>query len=202
MSTLTLPEPALSAELPSSDSLYEFLDGKYVELPPMSTQASIVASRLVRELGIFAKVERLGEVASETLFGLTPRSRRMRRPDIAFVSYKRWPKNQPLPTTDPWPVVPEMIVEVVSPSDLAEGTHAKVKEYFVAGVQLVWLVYPQLAWVVAYESAQRMRGFTLADELDAEPILPGFRLPLQEIFDQPPTPPGNGEPDAEPEAGA
>src|SRR5271157_3962106 len=75
------PRPA-----PPEDALYEIVDGQYEELPPMSTQASIVASRLVVELSVFAKGHRLGEVVGETLFGLTPKSRRKYRLDAAFVS--------------------------------------------------------------------------------------------------------------------
>jgi Uma2 family endonuclease len=118
---------------------------------------------------------------------------------VAFVSYKRWPKDKPCPTTDPWPVVPELAVEVISPNDLAESVQAKVKEYLEAGVQLVWLIYPQLGWIVAYESLHRMRGFTMTDELDAEPVLPGFRLPLRELFSAPAAPQADGDSGSNPE---
>lgn len=184
MNALTTWGPTLTTDAPPPEALYEVIDGKYVELPPMSTQAIVVASRLMGELLMFAKNHRLGEVVSEMLFGLTPGSRRMRRLDVAFVSYQRWPRGRPFPTTDPWPVVPELAVEVVSPNDLAEDLQRKVKEYLDAGVQLVWLVYPQLAWVVAFASLQGVRGYGLSDTLDAEPVLPGFRLALRDLFDQ------------------
>jgi Uma2 family endonuclease len=190
MNALTTWGPTLPTDAPPPEALYEVIDGKYVELPPMSTQASLVASRLVRRLGIFADEKGLGEVAGETLFGLTPGSRRMRRLDVAFVSYQRWPRGRPFPMTDPWPVVPELAVEVVSPHDLAEDLQRKVKEYLDAGVQLVWLVYPQLAWVVAFTSVRRVRGYGLSDTLDAEPALPGFRLELRDLFDQVVSPEG------------
>jgi Uma2 family endonuclease len=202
MSTVTARDPAGPAlPPPPDDVLYEIVDGKYEELPPMSTQAGLILFRLARKLGNFAEEKQLGEVVTEVLFGLTPRSRRQHRPDAAFVSYKRWAKDRPVPRTDPWPVAPELAVEVISPTNLAESTQGKVKEYLEAGVQLVWVIYPQLGWVVAYESLQRMRGFTLADELDAEPFLPGFRLPLRELFSEPAAPAdGESAPEAEPTA--
>jgi len=166
----------------------------------MSTQASIVASRLVVKLSVFAEGHRLGEVVAETLFGLTPKSRRKHRPDGAFVSYKRWPEDRPAPTTDPWPVVPELAIEVISPNDVAESVQEKVKEYLEAGVRLVWLVYPRLGWVVAYESMHKMRGFTIADDLDADPVLSGFRLPMRELFSGAAAPPTNGAPATETES--
>jgi Uma2 family endonuclease len=178
------------------DVLYEIVDGKYEELPPMSTYAVIIASRLARKLGDFAESQQLGEVVSEMLFGLTPRSRRKHRPDVAFVSYQSWARNRPWPNTDPWPVVPELAIEVVSPNDLAESVQTKVQEYLDAGVNLVWVVYPNPGWVHVYESPQRLRGLVASDSLDGGSVLPGFTLPLAELFTQPAEPPGDGEKDA------
>ncbi len=168
--------------VPPVDALYEIVDGKYEELPPMSTQASVVASRLVGELMAFAKTHQLGEAVGETLFGLTPQLRRKHRIDAAFVSYQRWPKDRPTPTTDPWPVVPDLAIEVISPNDVAESVQERIREFLEAGVRLVWLVYPQLAWVIAYQSPHSLRGFTIADHLEAEPVLSGFRLAMRELF--------------------
>jgi Uma2 family endonuclease len=195
MSAVISWDPVASPVLPPppEDALYEIVDGRYEELPSMSMQAIVVVSRLSRKLGVFAEAKQLGEVVCEMLFGLTPTARRKHRPDVAFVSYKRWPKDRPSLTTDPWPVVPDLVVEVVSPNDVAESLQEKVKEYLGAGVSLVWLVYPQLGWVVAYESLHRMRGFAMADELEAEPVLPGFRLLMSELFNDLAAPPSNGE---------
>jgi len=199
-SVITWDPAAPPRPVPPEDALYEIVDGQYEELPPMSTQASIVASRLVVKLSVFAEGHRLGEVVAETLFGLTPKSRRKHRPDGAFVSYKRWPEDRPAPTTDPWPVVPELAIEVISPNDVAESVQEKVKEYLEAGVRLVCLVYPRLGWVVAYESMHKMRGFTIADDLDADPVLSGFRLPMRELFSGAAAPPTNGAPATETES--
>src|SRR6266540_4936354 len=135
-----------------NDVLYEVVKGQYVELPPMSTFAGLVASLLVRDLGKFADEHSLGRAVGEVLFGLTPDNSLRRRPDAAFVSYGRWAKDRPLPHTDPWPVVPELAVEVVSPNDLAEELRTKVSEYLRAGTQLVWVVYPRPGLVDVYES--------------------------------------------------
>ena len=90
--------------------------------------------------------------------------------------------------------MPELAIEVISPNDVAESVQEKVKEYLAAGVQLVWLIYPRLGWVVAYESLHKMRGFDLADDLDAEPVLPGFRLAMKELFSGPAAPPADNTP--------
>ena len=117
----------------------------------------------------------------------------MHRIDAGFVSYNRWPKNRPAPTSDPWPVVPELAIEVISPNDVAESVQERVKVFLEAGVRLVWLVYPQQARVIAYQSLQNLRGYTIADDLDADPVLPEFRLPMRDLFSGPAAPQANGE---------
>jgi Uma2 family endonuclease len=152
------------------------------ELPPMSTYALVIASLLVTHLNAFARPRRLGIAVGEVFFGLRPRSKKKHRPDVSFVSSAQWPLEKPWPHTDPWPVVPEIAVEAISPNDLAEEVMGKVKEYLEAGVRLVWVIYPKLGWVHVYESLARMRGLTVADRLDAGEVLPGFTLPLRELF--------------------
>lgn len=111
---------------------------------------------------------------------------RSRRPDVAFVPYTRWPVDRPLHSTNEWDVFPELFVEVVSPNDLVDELETKVEEYLQAGGRLVWVVYPRHRRVYVFEPGRPVRRLTRADDLDAEPVLPGFRLPLVELFPKPP----------------
>ncbi len=185
MTPITLEAPVV-VEAPSvadDGERYEIIDGKRVELPPMSAFASIVASRIVVEINIFARGNQLGEAVTDTLFRLPlPRSRN-RRPDGAFVSRHRWPRGQPVPLRDnAWDVVPDLAIEVVSPTDFAEDLLIKVDEYFRAGVSLVWVVYPSLRLIHVYESMAQIRVVTTADELDGGAVLPGFRVAVVALF--------------------
>jgi Uma2 family endonuclease len=182
--TVLMPAETLSPTPPPTEVLYEIVDGQYKELPPMSAEATLLAARLFRKLVVFLELHDLGEAVPELLCGLKPGARRKYRPDLAFVSYKRWPKDRPWPSTDPMLVVPDLAVEVVSPNDIAEDVQAKVKAYLEAGVQLVWVIYPPLGWMVVFEPQGRCRYLTTADELDGGSVLPGFRLPLRELFTQ------------------
>lgn len=174
--------PALAGGT-GEDVLYEIIDGQRVELPPMSAYASRVATRLVGWLSGFAEDNDVGEVASETLFRLPLGRLRNRRPDVAFVSYERWPKDRPQPAADnAWDVVPDLAVEVISPNDLADEILQKVAEYFQAGVRLVWVVYPVHRVVYVYESWTRVSIRTSAEELDGGPVLQGLRLSLAKLF--------------------
>jgi hypothetical protein len=103
--------------------------------------------------------------------------------DVAFVSFERWPKQRRIPRTEAWEVVPNLAVEVVSRTDSVDYIVDKVVEYFHAGVERVWVVFPSQEHVYVYESPTRVQILTRTDELCGEPILPQFRLPLGELFD-------------------
>jgi Uma2 family endonuclease len=189
MNIIVLPDQASSdqaAEEVASknpDVLYEIVNGQYVELPPMSTSAAVIASRLVIRLGGFAESRQLGQVVAQPLFPMAPGTKTRRRPDVAFVSYTRWAKDRPLPHTDPWPVAPELAIEVVSPTDQVEELFAKLVEYFQVGVLQVWVVIPKQSLIQVYQSLTKISGLTRSDELDGGDILPGFRLPLAFLFE-------------------
>ncbi len=150
----------------------------------MSAREAVLASWLAQLLGPFTFTHKLGRVVVETLFTLDPNSGLDRRPDVAFVSSERWPLRRPVPTTNAWEVVPNLAVEVVSKSNLAWELVAKIREYFTAGVQLVWVIYPTEGQVYIYESPTRIRVLQGSDELKAEPLVPGFRLPVSILFEE------------------
>jgi len=167
------------------EPLFEVINGEIVELPPMSFHSTKLATRLVGEIFAFLKINPLGEVASETLFRLPLEEdfHRNRRPDAAFVSYQRWPRGKPEAYSDnAWDVVPDLAIEVVSPSDPLEDLMDKLGEYFEVDVRTVWVVHPRQKLVQVYESMVVMRAFRIDDTLDGGQVLPGFRLPLKEIF--------------------
>jgi len=177
----TSPETSLEQD---DDLLYEVVDDKEVELPPMGAYDVWLATELVIHLGTFARRHQLGRAVQELLFDLGPTVRRKRRPDVAFVSYERWPRQRRVPRTEAWEVVPNLVVEVVSPSDRGNDIVDKVAEYFHVGVACVWVVFPSQEQVYIYESPSRVRILTRADELHGEPVLPHFRLPLTALFDE------------------
>ena len=167
----------------ASDDLYEVIDGQRVVLSPMGIFAAWIAGQIFGPLSHFARTQSVGRAVPEGLFHLPAPINRDRRPDVAFVSYQRWPKSRPLPATDnAWDVVPDLAVEVVSPTDQAEDLQGKIAEYFRAGVTLVWVAYPLQSEVYVYESPTQIRVLTRNDELDGGIVLPDFRLSLAELF--------------------
>jgi Uma2 family endonuclease len=171
---------------------YEVIDGRIVEMAEMSVESGDIANTISFRLTEFGDRQAQGRGYGEILFKLPLPVDRNRRPDAAYVSYSRWPKNRRKPTTNAWNVLPELMVEVMSPSDLAEEIMEKLKEYFDSGVTRVWVVYPRFELVYVYESFTTVTILTRDQELVGEPFLPGFRLPIAELF------PTGEEPPAQP----
>jgi Uma2 family endonuclease len=111
---------------------------------------------------------------------------RNRRPDVAFITFDRWPADRALPYRgEPADVVPELVVEIASPNDKVEELLTKAYEFLeagVRGVRLVWLVFPGLKVIHAYESVDALRPFKLKDELDGGTVLQSFRVPMSALF--------------------
>jgi Uma2 family endonuclease len=165
---------------PSNDVLYEVVNGVRVE-KPMGLVENAIASLLQESLGPFCRTNQLGRAVMETLFEI-PGSGNDRKPDVAFVSFARWAADRPLPRVNAWPIAPDLAVEIISPTDKAFDVVEKVQEYFKGGVRQVWHVYSHIEQVFIFDSPTAVRVLTRADELIAEPVVPGFRMPLAELF--------------------
>jgi len=197
MSIATIPEPRVFSQPVvngrkdfgpvADDSLYEIVHGQRVELPPMSFFAILIASRLNTALSTFVEAHQLGTSVTEALFILAGQEKIRRRPDVAFVSHHTWPRTRPFPKEGDLEVVPDLAVEVVSPTDLAEQVFAKIVEYFHYGVKQVWMILPTLEMVYVYDSLRTVRVVTEDQEL-ADTIIPGFRWHLRELFQPHPKP--------------
>jgi Uma2 family endonuclease len=167
------------------EHLYEIVDGQRVELPPMSILASRVTNCLHSHLGhhILSLGKPTGEALMEALFRLPLPVDRNRRPDVAFVSAKAIAETPAQPGSDnAWAILPDLMVEVISPHDVADEIVDKVSEYFTAGTKLVWVVYPTQRLIYVYESPRQVRILGESDELDGGVVLPGFRIGISSLF--------------------
>jgi Uma2 family endonuclease len=81
-----------------------------------------------------------------------------------------------------FPGAPELVVEIVSPSNRADELQAKVLEYLEAGARVVWIIYPKQQTVLIHTSASEVRLKSASEVLDAEPVLPGFRANVAQLF--------------------
>lgn len=166
--------------VPDTDQLYEVIDGLPVVLSDHVASA-VIGCRIGDELNHFS-MPGLGIAYGQMLFKLPLPADRNRRPDVAFVPYSVWPRTRPLPNTNAWNVLPSLCVEVVSPTDLAEEVMTKVNEYLTAGVRLVWVVYPVLQMVIAFDSPTSAKVYGRTDDVPADPVVPGFTFKLADLI--------------------
>jgi Uma2 family endonuclease len=105
----------------------------------------------------------------------------VRIPDAAFTRWDRFPGRRrpdaPVPR-----LAPNLAVEVLCRSNTPGEMAAKRQDHFTAGVEVVWEIDPRARTVVVYTSVTDSRTLTAADTLNGDPVLPGFTLPLQELF--------------------
>jgi Uma2 family endonuclease len=167
------------------DRLYEVVDGEIVE-KTMGAREYWIANVLGGYLIPFVRDRQLGRAMIEYVFRINAATNLQRRPDAAFVTSARWPLNRSLPDVPVWDMVPDLAVEVVSPSNSASEVQRKIHEYFGAGVVQVWVVYPEQRQIYQYASPTQIQVITAQQELDGGELLPGFRLPLRSLFEDDP----------------
>jgi Uma2 family endonuclease len=176
------PRPFLS----HPDALYEVVDGQVVELAEMGTYAAIVATYLAADLVNYLRDRRIGWACTEGSFILDRDRDLRRRPDVAFVSHDRWPADCRVSRRGDLAVVPDLVVEVLSPNDAHDDVSAKTAEYFQYGVRQVWLVESLRSRVWVFTTPDTVRILTEADTLDGGDLLPGFSIPVARLFDNVP----------------
>ena len=126
------PSTAIAPTIPD-DMLYEVVDGQILE-KNMGSRENEIATILGGYLFQFARANRLGRALVEFVFRIIVEENMQRRPDVAFVSHARWPYNRRVPDVPVWDMVPDLAIEVISPSNSASAVHRKVHDYFKAGV--------------------------------------------------------------------
>ena len=183
MATATFPDVSVDAgPIVTDDRLYEVIDGKVVEKANMGTYQTEIATILSNYLGPYARQNGCGRVIVEAIVRIDEKTQY--RPDIAFVSFEKWPKKRRTPDKDPWEIIPDLAIEVISKSDKSVEVLAKVRHYFRAGVRGVWLVYPTLEVIHIYDSFDQVRVLTRDGALDGGDFIPGFQLPLASLFEE------------------
>lgn len=182
----TATERDLRAALRRSDRLYELVDGTLVE-KPMGLSESIIAGRVLTKISRYAEEHDLGLVAGEAgtvrlLKGL------VRIPDMGFFCWDKFPDGL-LPSKPIPDLAPDLAVEVLSKGNTAAEMRRKLREYFLAGVRLVWMIDPRRRQAEVYTAPDAPEA-TLDEtqELEGGDVLPGFRLPLAELFARLPAP--------------
>lgn len=165
--------------------LCELIDGTLVE-KPVGWAEAIVAANLITFLGAYVLRKDLGAVSGADSTLRMASSGRVRLPDVAFVSRDRLPPTlQPIPT-----LAPDLAVEVLSESNTPAEIDQKLREYFQSGTRLAWVIDPRARAAAVYHApGEPTRVLSESDTLDGEQVVPGFTLPVADLFrNVPPAP--------------
>ena len=167
-------------ELPDDHMRHELVEGELRTMPPAGERHGWVAMAVGSK--IFDHVERqgLGRVyAAETGFVLRRAPDSVRAPDVAFVAADRVPGSNSRGFAE---LAPDLVLEVVSPSDRASELAEKAAMWLDAGVRVVWVVDPQARLAAVHHPGGLVTVLRQDGVLEGEDVLPGFRLPLAPLF--------------------
>jgi Uma2 family endonuclease len=181
-------------QLPRDGRRWDIVFGRVIEMPPAWPESSRVAIQLAFHLESFRRQRGLDCVVfgSDAGFLLSERAEpgeppTLVSPDASVVQRARLPVDKP---PGFWLVVPDLAVEVVSPSDRWRDVEDKIQAYVQAGVRLLWVLDPRTQSATIYAPGRPPRTLRAPDDvLDGGEVLPGFQVALRELFSDPRTAP-------------
>ncbi len=160
----------------------ELIDGRIVSLTPTGFEHGDIEFTLGTELKQFVSARNLGWViGGEVGIYIHRNPDRIRAADIAFVSKQRTAQRPPHGYLE---LAPELVVEIISPSDLWQGVREKIQDYFSTGVERVWIVEPDNRAVLVYRNSTEAQELHEGDTLHGEGILAAFALPVADLFSE------------------
>jgi Uma2 family endonuclease len=166
---------------PAASGPSELVRGEIRAMTPASAAHGIIAGSIFAALNSFVEERALGICFPDnTGFLLPGLGDTVRSPDASFVSAE---KLSPAGIGSGWVVAaPELVVEVLSPTGTASELEAKLRDYFVSGTRLAWVIDPANRTVHVRGPAEVERLLAVGEALDGGDVLPGFALPVERLF--------------------
>jgi Uma2 family endonuclease len=167
--------------LSDDDKLYELIDGERREIPRLTMWQGEVEVNLAMRLHTHVRSRALGCVSiGKVAFIVRRNADRVRAADIAFIRRERVP---PLEARQHiMEVVPDLVVEILSKHDTVEEISDKIDDWLAAGVPVLWIVDPFRRTVTICRSGRDPVLLGEHGTLEGDPVVPGFRCPVAEIF--------------------
>jgi Uma2 family endonuclease len=160
------------------DKRYELDEGEMIEMTRPAYKHNRVLFELQMELGLYFRKNPIGEaLLSENLYALSPATRRS--PDVAVILGDH---REALRNAKVIPIIPDIAVEVLSPSETTRMIVRKLEQYFTAGVKEVWLIDPDARTVEIWTSPHPPERELADGDTLISALLPGFSLTLEALF--------------------
>lgn len=165
---------------PKDGSKQELVRGKVVTMPNPGFEHGEVQGNVFFQIKMFLKSNPIGRVATESGTIIERKPDTVRGPDVSYYSKERLPLDQRV--VGYHTEVPDLCVEVVSPSNSMKQLKAKAKEYLFAGVRLVWIVDSEDRTVTIITDPLESRTLEADATLDGGDVLPGFSCKVADLF--------------------
>jgi len=160
------------------DKRYELDEGELIEMTRPAYKHNRIVQTLLVELELYFRQNSVGEaLQSENLYALSPATRRS--PDVGIILGAR---RAELQNAKVIPIIPEIAAEVLSPTEKPGAIHRKLGQYFKAGVKEVWLIDPETRTAEIWTGPTLPESALQDDDALTSPLLPGFHLPLKDLF--------------------
>lgn len=186
MSTVATPPKLITAEEffelpdPPDGSKQELVRGEVVTMPPPTFEHGEVQVNVAGYIWTFLKSNKIGRVVTESGTVTDRKPDTVRGPVISYYSKERLPLEQRVVKYAD--VSPDLCVEVISPSNTRKQMRDKIKEYFFAGVRMVWMVDPEDHSVAVFLAPNESRTVYENGTLDGGEVLPGFSCKVADLF--------------------
>ncbi len=160
----------------------ELVRGVLCETVSAGIEHGEIVMNLAGPLWNFIRPARLGRlIGSDAGIRLGRNPDTVREPDLAFISTQRLPPEVRVRGYSE--VAPDLVAEIVSPSDTAREVYDKARMWLSHGVVTVWVVDPDARTIDVHQSGAEVVTLTEDDTLDGGPVLPGFTLPVRDVFE-------------------
>lgn len=160
----------------------ELVRGRLVRLPMSGTNHGGLVITIAGLIQNHVKRKKLGRVVGgEVGIHLHRNPDTFRAADIAFISFRQLPAEQPLPK-GLLEFPPELVVEVRSPTDRHKAVREKVEDYLSGGVKVVMVVDPETESVAVFRDDELPMRFSNGDAVKLPDVLPGFSVPVKQFF--------------------
>jgi Uma2 family endonuclease len=159
---------------------YELVNGELVIMSNSGLEHGEISSFLGGLISLHVRPKKLGGVFDSST-GFRMKSGNIRSPDVSFIAKERL-QGMKRPPKGFFNGAPDLAVEVLSPSNTVEEVHTKIVEYFENGTRLVWVIHPEEQYVLVYHMPSPDDLRRMGDELDGEDVIPGFTVPVADLF--------------------
>lgn len=167
---------------PFPDGKVELVRGEPRVMSPAAAPHALVGSNLLRLLLPFVHEHKLGQAFGDGLgYRLPALQNTVRNPDASFVRAHRLP-GEGL-SRGFLALAPDLVVEILSPSEKAWELEEKIEDYQACGTPLIWVIHPERRTVRIITLDTPARWLRGPDTLDGGSVIPGFSCPVAELFE-------------------